>query len=301
MSRYTDHVSHPDEALVIKARAGDRNAFDVLVCRHRRAIYGVAWSITGRTEDAEDVCQDTFLRAFTRLDDLADPARFPGWIGRNTSFDALAMRKRNGVDEAWLRERDRATAPASEIDEANRLDRLWHAMKDLEPRDRSTVVLHYLIGMDVDRVAGVLSIPSGTVKSRLHRARQNLKGKLEEMMKTEAAVLGPEDDFGRPKLGGMQGHIPWNALLTGDGLDGWTETDVPLGNSKSPERGKSWNRDGNAIVGSVPNETATCLAAGDSSWSDYELSTLVTLVEGSDMQTISGNLPMDRHTTCSTS
>ena len=103
-------------------------------------------------------------------------------------------------------------------------------------------------------------------------------------MKEEAVVSGPEDDFGRPKLGGMQGSIPWNALLTGDGLDGWTETDVPLENSKPPERGTSWKREGSAIIGSVPNETATCLAAGDSSWWSYELSALVTLVEGSNMQ-----------------
>ncbi len=288
MSRYTDsHAALADEELVLRTRSGDRDAFNVLAARHRRSVYGIAWSITGRTEDAEDICQDAFVRAFTRLDDLADPTKFPGWIGmiaRNASYDTLALRKRNLVDELWLRERDLATAPESTRDEVIRLDRLWHAVKHLKPRDRAVVVLHHFVGMDVNRVAGILTIPTGTVKTRLYRSRGILKNRMEEMMKEEIVTAGPEDDFGRPRLGGMEGDIPWNSLLQGDDLGGWTETDVPLENSKPPERGTTWKREGSAIVGTVPVETATCLAAGDSSWSSYELSVLLTLVEGSDMQ-----------------
>ena len=290
MSRRTNPKSPvplADGELVTRARAGDRRAFNALVDRNRRSVFGIAWSITGRTEDAEDICQDAFVRAFTRLGDLADPRKFPGWIGmiaRNASYDTLARRKRNLVDERWLRERDLATAPESTRDEAVRLDRLWHAVKHLKPRDRAVVVLHHLVGMDVDRVADVLTIPPGTVKSRLYRSRRILKDRMEEMMTKEIVTAGPEDDFGRPYLGGMEGDIPWNSLLQGEELSGWTETDVPLRNSTPPERGTSWKREGPAIVGTVPFETATCLAAGDSKWSDYELSVLLTLVEGSNMQ-----------------
>lgn len=103
-------------------------------------------------------------------------------------------------------------------------------------------------------------------------------------MKEEIDETGPEDDFGRPRLGGMEGKILWNSLLQGDDLEGWTETEVPLENSSPPERGTTWKREGPAIVGTVPVETATSLTTGDSNWSNYELSVLLTLVEGSDMQ-----------------
>jgi len=124
-----------DEALVLLARKGDHRAFEDLTRRYERSVYGIAWSITGRKEDAQDVCQDAFVRAFLRLEDPAEPSKFSGWIGRivrNASYDALALRKRNRVDQDWLRERDLATATTPDFDEALRLQRLGQAIRHLQ-------------------------------------------------------------------------------------------------------------------------------------------------------------------------
>lgn len=104
------------------------------------------------------------------------------------------------------------------------------------------------------------------------------------MAKEDIGTFGPADDYGRSSLGGMTGAIAWETLLSGDGLEGWTETDVPLANSTPAARGQSWTRNKDVITGHVDSEKTSRLVIGDDSWTSYELSLNMTLLEGADMQ-----------------
>ena len=276
-----------DERLVHRAQSGDRSAFNILAGRYIRLLYGIGWSITGRSEDADDVVQDTFISAYSRIHSLKDGRKFSVWIGqiaRNAACDVLARRKRHRIDESWLRERDLVNTPAEKLDAFNRLNHLWFAITELTTDDKITLILHYYVGLDQQSVANTLGVPLGTVKSRLNRARCKLKGEMIQMKTDDFNESGPEDDFGRAGLGGMEGDIAWEPLLRGEGLDGWREVDVPLANSTPAERGLSWTRNGNAVLGKAPAETTSRIVRGDTSWGDYEISALCTLVEGPDMQ-----------------
>ena len=276
-----------DEVLVQRAKAGDNAPYNILRRRHSRLVYGIGWSITGRSADADDVVQDTFVSAFSRLGTLSDGRKFSAWIGqiaRNASYDVLARRKRHRISDEWLRNRDMADTPKEKSEAFHSLNHLWFAVKELGADDRATLVLHYLVGLDQQSVANALQIPLGTVKSRLNRVRRNLKGKMIYMKNAEFSEMGLEDDFGRSGLGGMKGDIVWQALLKGEGTDGWREIDVPLDSSSALERRTLWSRRGNSILGRAPKGTASRLVAGDTSWRDYEVSTLLTLVEGPNMQ-----------------
>ena len=275
------------DALIAQAKQGDNRAFARLYDQYRRTVYGIAWSITGRAEDAQDVVQDTFLSAFSKIADLKDARKFPGWvsiIARNLSFDVIARRKRHRVDEQWLRERDLNQPIGNAVDEATRLNLLWASLEHLGQEERTVVVLHHLTGQDIRTIAESLTIPEGTVKSRLFRARKILKERMLIMAKEDTGTFGPADDYGRSKLGGMTVAIAWETLLSGDGLDGWTETDVPLANSTPAERGQSWQRNKDVITGHVDSEKTSRLVMGDDTWKSYELSLNMTLLEGSDMQ-----------------
>ena len=284
---HTDLNDATDDLLVQRAGSGDMGAFNILSGRYIRLIYGIGWAITGRREDADDVVQDTFVSAYSRLYSLKNGRKFAPWISqiaRNTALDVLDKRKRHRIDENWLRERDLVSTPAEQLDEFNRLNHLWFAINKLPTDDKITVVLHYFVGLDQQSVSNTLGVPLGTVKSRLNRARRKLKGEMIQMKTKNFNASGPEDDFGRSGLGGMEGDITWEPLLRGDGLEGWCETDVPLANSTPAERGISWTRNGNAVMGKVPAEKTSQIVQGDANWRDYEISALCTLIEGPDVQ-----------------
>jgi RNA polymerase sigma-70 factor (ECF subfamily) len=156
----------------------DRADFERLMRQSYRLVYQVAYSVLGNPADAEDVTQETFLTAFRKIAGLRDPEKFRPWVAR-TAW-RLALNRRRGAtrgmdrDGAWI-----AGRPVSEDPEAQAADREFEArlraQVDLLPEKLRAVVL--LIGveeMDVRTVAGILKIPEGTVRSRLHLARRQL-------------------------------------------------------------------------------------------------------------------------------
>ncbi len=152
--------------------------FERLMRESYRMVYQVAYSVLGNTGDAEEVTQDAFLTAYRKFDSLQDPERFRPWVAR-ASWRLALNRKRGaartmGRDGAWV-----ASRAASEDPETQASDREFElrlrAQVDLLPEKLKAVVL--LIGveeMDVRTVAGILGIPEGTVRSRLHLARRQL-------------------------------------------------------------------------------------------------------------------------------
>ena len=171
-------ASASDAYLVRKAQAGDSLAFGVLVGRYMRAAYAVSLSVTGRHDDAEDAAQEAFMVALARLDDCRTPDRFAGWL-----LTIVRNRARNLVRREVLRDTDdlpetaasRGRTPEKSAEHAELQERLEAALRRLPEVQREIVLLHDLEGWRHREIAEHLGIPSGTVRSHLHFARQSLR------------------------------------------------------------------------------------------------------------------------------
>ena len=164
--------------------APDNKDFELLMRESYRLVYQVAYSVLGNAADAEEVAQDTFLTAYRKFDRLRDEFKFRPWVARASWRLALNYRrgaKRTmGRDGEWLAHQTASETPETQASEREFEARL-RAHVELLPEKLKAVVL--LIGveeMDVRTVAGILKIPEGTVRSRLHLARRQL---LREVMR----------------------------------------------------------------------------------------------------------------------
>ena len=169
-----------DESLIERTLQGDLAAFERLVERHRAIVFRVAARIVG-PDDAEDVSQDAFLRAFHRLDQYRGTATFRTWllqITQNAALSALTRTRRRPTemvdDPPEAADRDPVRQPVMELERRERQQRLELKLRTLRPEYRSLLVLRDLEGFSYDEISDVLDMPLGSVKGRLHRARDEL-------------------------------------------------------------------------------------------------------------------------------
>lgn len=162
----------------------DRAQFERLMRESYRLVFRIAYSVLGNAADAEEITQETFLTAYEKMGTLRDAERFRPWVAR--AGWRLALNRRRGAlramsrDNTWLAGREDLENPEAQAAGREFESRL-RAQVDLLPEKLKAVVL--LIGveeMDVRTVAGILQIPEGTVRSRLHLARRQL---LREVMR----------------------------------------------------------------------------------------------------------------------
>lgn len=184
-------AAESDEDLVAAALAGDPAAFPQLVERWWRPVWRSVWRLVGQAEDAEDLTQEAFLRAYAALAHFDPQYRFGGWISRIASNLALNFRRRRGresfagatIDEAdAFFERtpdDDGASPERQADDRELAARLWQAVEALPDDYRVVVVLRHVVELSYDEIAATLDLPMGTVKSRLARARRMLKAAVE--------------------------------------------------------------------------------------------------------------------------
>lgn len=174
----------PDEdaVFVARARAGDLEAFARLVDRHRGLVTRVAARLVG-ADDAEDVAQETFLRAFHRLDQFRGEAPFRAWILRiahNVALNARGRPTAEPVDDAddGIDDGDsvshRARRPAEALELGERRERLAAKLRLMQPSHRAVLVLRDLEGLTYEEIALTTDAPLGSVKGRLFRARREL-------------------------------------------------------------------------------------------------------------------------------
>ena len=166
-----------DAVLVAGVARGDLAAFERLVERHRDVVVRVASRIVG-VDDAEDVSQDAFLRAFHRLERFRGDAPFRSWLLRithNAALDQLARRGPEPVDPTELdsSEAERPErAPAERLEVRERIERLERKLHGLAPAHRTVLVLRDVEGFSYEEIAAITETPVGSVKGRLHRARR---------------------------------------------------------------------------------------------------------------------------------
>jgi RNA polymerase sigma-70 factor, ECF subfamily len=171
-----------DADLARRARHGDIEAFGRLVERHRAVVYRVCARIVG-ADDADDVTQEALLRAYHRLEQFRGDAPFRIWllrIAHRAALDALEQRQRRAASasgDVEAVDSDPATAPRTPADELElheRRARLEMKLALLRPTHRSVLVLRDLEGLAYDEIADLTDQPLGSVKGRLHRARNEL-------------------------------------------------------------------------------------------------------------------------------
>jgi len=165
-----------DSALVLRCREGDRDAFERLVIRYQKPVFNVALRMLRNRQDALDVAQTTFLKAFEHLGDYDPAFRFYSWLYRiaiNESLNAIALRKPRGELDANAEDQGPGPERAAEDDQAMKAfeDALMHLSPDL----RTVALLRHIAQLSYDDIAEVLGVPEKTVKWRLHTARERLR------------------------------------------------------------------------------------------------------------------------------
>jgi RNA polymerase sigma-70 factor (ECF subfamily) len=176
----------PDEAaLVERLRAGEPLAFEELVRRYQHRVFGVAVRMLRNTAEAEEAAQEVFLRVYRAVDEFRGEARLSTWLYAITSrvcLTRLGSGERRLVregEETLTRLANGEATPGAALERSELAAALHRAIAELPEERRIVVVLRDLEGLAYEEIAGALDLPLGTVRSRLHRARMDLKEKLE--------------------------------------------------------------------------------------------------------------------------
>ena len=156
---------------------GDTAAFEPLVARHQRVLFAVALRLVGNYEDARDATQNTFIRAYERLDTFDPERKFFSWIYRIAINECLNLRRARRPHEP-LKEHLEAPPRGDAVEAAELTNRVRTAIVELTPEQREVVVLKYFAEMSYDEISDALGLPEKTVKSRLFTARQRLGARL---------------------------------------------------------------------------------------------------------------------------
>ncbi len=169
-----------ERGLIERARRGDAEAFEVLVREGMPTVYRRALAILGSEADARDAAQETFVAAWRELPRLREPERYDAWLAR-IALNAcrMALRRRGRVREIEVPARFDPPAP-DRVGGIADADAVRRAFRRLGVDQRSILVLHHVEGLPVARIAAVLDVPPGTVKSRLFGARAALERALAE-------------------------------------------------------------------------------------------------------------------------
>ena len=189
-----------DEAVLVEsARSGDMNAFSRLVEKYQDRVLNTCWRVSGRMEDAEDLAQETFLKAMEAIASFRQHSQFYTWLFRIAVNVSISHRRRRGrmprlslhsgdgqqdVDEMMAQSRNSRGGddPSSRLSRVETQRLVQSGLDSLDDDQRAIIVLRDMEGFDYRQIAEILEVAEGTVKSRLHRARMELKERLKDVL-----------------------------------------------------------------------------------------------------------------------
>jgi len=179
------HEERSDWECVQKVQGGDADAFETLVRRHEKKIFNLLYRWLGDYDDAAEVAQEVFLAAFRAIKRFRGDSSFATWLYRigvnhakNRQKSLQVARQRQQAREVSDAPSDPASDPAEGVEQRERHDLVQRGLNELDADDALLILLHDLQGVRYEEISETLDIPLGTVKSRLHRARQALRAKL---------------------------------------------------------------------------------------------------------------------------
>jgi len=181
---------------VERAQSGDSDAFRLLVEQHSRAVFRLAFRMTGNEQDAEDVVQETFLRAYRQLDKYEARSSFSTWLYRiasNYSLDLIRMRKRHEdkrergkADERDILQTLPVNTPGPDriLYSSQVQKRVNEALNELSAQERTAFVLRHFEGLSIDEIGETLGTGTNATKHSIFRAVQKLRRSLEPVVTT---------------------------------------------------------------------------------------------------------------------
>jgi RNA polymerase sigma-70 factor, ECF subfamily len=181
--------ANDDELLIARAQRGERPAFDALVRRHQERAYVYAFRLTRNADAAADVVAEAFLRIHNALPNFKGQSSFKTWLYRILTNCYLDLRKRErarphgsldtlldaGEGEKGAQIADEGPTPEEEAHRRARNDAMQFALGSMPEYQRAMIVMYHAEDMSYEEMAAALDLPVGTVKSRLNRARLNLR------------------------------------------------------------------------------------------------------------------------------
>jgi len=180
-------LNETDENLLGRCRGGDQAAWRDLVSRHTRRVFGVAYRFSGRVDEAEDLTQEIFVKVYQSLDRYrSGEGALTTWlmtVARNQSIDYYRKRReenrrKSGDPEVLESMPSRDESPLRALEREERVSLVHRGLRALPADLREPLILCDLQGLPYEQVAGILSIPLGTVKSRINRGRLELAKRL---------------------------------------------------------------------------------------------------------------------------
>ena len=190
-----------DSALVERAARGDGEAFEEIVCRYQDRIYNLLYRMTGSTDDAEDLAQETFMKAYRAITTFRRGAQLFTWLyrialneayshgrkgRRRREVEGVSLDAKTGGEEAGRNDliasaQGPALSPARILETAAGQERVQKAISELDEEYRTVVLLRDMEGLDYGQIAELTGATRAAVKSRLHRARLELARKLKDL------------------------------------------------------------------------------------------------------------------------
>lgn len=183
-----------DAELIRRCLANDQAAYGQLLARYRRQVLALVWRMVSDREEAQDLAQEAFIRAFRSLHTFDQTRSFPAWLFRITSnlcvdhyrkrkLDTVSLVQSGGDDgeERTIDLKSEEAGPDEEYADRRSSERLDQLIRTLPAPYRIVVLLRHQSDMAYEEIAEALSLPLGTVKARLHRAHKMLKDKLERL------------------------------------------------------------------------------------------------------------------------
>ena len=168
------------EKIIARTRRGDADAFEQLVVAYREQVFRLALRMCGSEADADEVAQEAFLSAWKALPNFRGESQFSTWLYQLTTHAAIDLMRREkrqiaADDITEVSAADPAPSPQQQAEQSEQREIVRDAILQLAPEQREVVVLRFMEELSYEEIGAVLKLPSGTVKSRLNRAKAQLK------------------------------------------------------------------------------------------------------------------------------